>query len=271
MSSLNHEKRFSRIEKLFKNLASTHNPSGEETNLMLEIKSFLLDHQLIDNSNSCHDNFLLFDTQIGMIFKCSTFNDENQNFIPDENSPSICLFAHLDSDHIELEQEKLKQLIWRRDENLLYYSNNEEIVEVGLDDKSGICVILETLLRLKEMKGIRVNVYVCFSVQEETGQKGVMRMDHLMFKSMVEDGGVGCGIAVDRMTYYHPENKRHLVDEYCRIPLIPNDQKDSFMNQFNKSSQLVEGCDIDFIPSENCSDLLEYKIKLDCELLHQKC
>lgn len=42
----------------------------------------------------------------------------------------------------------------------------------SLDDRSGVCVILRALELLKERR-LRYNIAVCFSAQEETGERGV--------------------------------------------------------------------------------------------------
>ncbi len=143
---------------------------------------------------------------------------------------------------------------------LVHYDNN---TEVGLDDKTGIVVILNTLLALKQQEteyGTQVPVHVVFTTQEEVGQKGVM---NLPFEKLQEiHSCTQFGIMIDRMSNRH-KGQRHIVTKYRGVPLIIPSQEDLLLNLFEKAL----GAPIPTCESEFCSDALEWRGRIDAEII----
>jgi len=76
----------------------------------------------------------------------------------------------------------------------IIYSDGETIL--GADDKSGIAVILEMLTVIKETRVSHPDIEIVFTVEEETGLKGVKKLDFNKLKSrycFVLDGTADVG------------------------------------------------------------------------------
>jgi putative aminopeptidase FrvX len=126
-----------RTSHLFQNLARIYNPSGDEGKMLQFIEKWLHDNGLENGAQ------ITSDLEWGIHYSRSFC-------IPSETvgelDRGVLLAAHMDSDHIPAKEEDLHNVNFKQDGQLLRYDNK---VQVGLDDKTGIVVLLNLLLKVR--------------------------------------------------------------------------------------------------------------------------
>lgn len=194
----------------------------------------------------------------------------------DATMPGVLLTAHLDSDNLDSEAECQTLRVDAKQRALVFDG------QVGLDDKSGVAIVLSVLRRLQDgmVKGMppRWHVHVLFTVGEESGQKGAFRtpIRHLLA------GRVRHAIVVDRQTGGSgaPRTKcseqrylRHVVNKYKGVQLLDPHCREEMMTHLQKGRALALPGDRDAgdpfpaIESPNCADALELRGRWDAEVL----
>jgi hypothetical protein len=113
---------------------------------------------------------------------------------------------------------------------------------------------------MEATEGVYVPVHVVFTVQEEVGQKGVLRIPLYILQSI--HASAQYGIMVDRMSS-RERGFRHVVTNYCGVPLITPSQQKPFMELFD----LALGEPMTQSESEFCSDALEWRGRIDAEIV----
>lgn len=194
----------------------------------------------------------------------------------DATSPGVLLTAHLDSDNLgsETDCQSLRVDAARR---ALVFDG-----QVGLDDKSGVVIVLSVLRRLQDgmVKGLppRWHVHVLFTVGEESGQKGAFRAPIQRLLA----GRVRHAIVVDRQTSgsgaprrkgSNPRYLRHVVNKYKGAQLLDPHCQEEMMTHLQKGRALALPSDPDAadpfpaVESPNCADALELRGRWDAEVL----
>ncbi|KAL9656190.1 hypothetical protein ABK040_007807 [Willaertia magna] len=243
------------VSELFKTVAAFYNPTGEEEKLIKWITEWMTKH-------SFGQNLVLSKNDTGLIYKIQS---TNQN----DNRDGVLLMCHLDSDHLADSEEEASNIEWKEENDKLYFNLDGDI---GLDDKTGVTVILNTLLKIEELKKqnkLDRTIYILFSVQEEVGQKGVFRIPKETLADIVNE----CSfvIAVDRMSLRHPLQQRHAVVNYRKVPTVIPTHHPTFVNSLDIAAKKIgEEQGVDGIDSDFCSDILEIRIRVDSEIIAPK-
>ncbi len=239
------------IAKTFEQVARIYNPSGQEHKMMEFISEWL------------HERSIPFISDIawGIYFK-QEFN------IPCNSSrKGVLLSAHMDSDHLSNTIQSLHETKFTLDNQGLFHFDKLD-GEIGLDDKTGITVILSIIDKLlnASVTGCVTPVTVVFSVQEEVGQKGMMLVPTSILESIAKDASYG--IVVDRMSKKF-KNQRHVVTSYNNVSLLS--QGEVFLDKLNLAAKRAGISEkiVDTL-SDSCSDALEWRGRIDAEVLLPK-
>lgn len=197
----------------------------------------------------------------------------SQGNASDATMPGVLLTAHLDSDNLG-SKANCQSLEVDAENRALIFDG-----QVGLDDKSGVAIVLSVLRRLQDgmVEGMPPCwcVHVLFTIGEESGQKGAFRtpIPRLLAKK------VRYAIVVDRQTSGSgaPDHEgrylRHVVNEYKGVKLLDPHCEEEMYHHLQRGRALALPKDGDAtnpfpgVESPNCSDALELRGRWDAEVL----
>lgn len=184
------------------------------------------------------------------------------------DKPGVLLGAHMDSDHLRIADLAGVDLI--KDGTALSCKG-----QCGLDDKTGIAIILSVLERMQYMVTTGAwQVHALFTIGEESGQKGAIRAPIPQLLA----GRVRYGIVVDRQSKGSgcPRGgTRHAVNAYKGVSLLePKDSGLELVQLLNAAFQAVEpdlakqsGGKLPMVESPNCADCIELRGRWDAEVI----
>ena len=223
------------LEQIFMSLCKIHSPPRGEHTMIAHIKNFFEQRHI---SFQC-------DLQWGVYASLPSKKPST--------SRDVLLMAHLDSTHTTIESCSSIQ-----------YNDQTKIFsfhpEIGLDDKTGLAVILEIVELYVEKKiSVDFDIHILFSTKEEIGQQGLLNAP---LKDLFDVKKLRYALCIDRKTNRNFENKRHIVDEYCSIALMENNEMLQVLNQAAQSVSLPM---LTRQKSHNCADALELRIRLNLE------
>jgi len=179
--------------------------------------------------------------------------------------PGVLLAAHMDSD--VLDEEALASLALDPGVGAIRHRG-----DVGLDCKTGVALALFALERLRAAQPPVGAVHVLFTVGEESGQKGALRVP------LAERfaGRVRHAIVIDRMTCganaprgHDRKPVRHVVTKYKGVPLLDPGSGPEMLALLRDSAARLPGAEggLPAIESPNCSDALELRGRWDAEVV----
>mmetsp|Transcript_56286 Transcript_56286/g.174508 ORF Transcript_56286/g.174508 Transcript_56286/m.174508 type:complete len:385 (+) Transcript_56286:93-1247(+) len=185
--------------------------------------------------------------------------------------PGVLLAAHLDSDHLAGE-EAMSSLSLDRARRELTCEG-----EVGLDDKSGVAIVLSVVERLRagHVRGVppRWSLHLLFTVGEESGQKGALRAPLPRLLA----GRVRHGVVVDRRTAgpgapaAWGRCMRHVVSAYRGVQLLDPRCGEELLQLLGRglrfAGEQADDSPPPAVASPNCSDALELRGRWDAEVL----
>jgi hypothetical protein len=253
--------------ELFEQVARIYNPTGGEHEMLSFIQTWLIKNNIVRKAD------ITTDPSWGLHVS-KTYEIPISHPVNDSPKRGIFFCAHTDSDHLPNTIESLKSspFIFNELTNVISFSDLDG--EAGLDDKTGIVAILELLLLLErsqyELDGehrVKIPIHVFFSVNEEVGQKGMMRMPAKILALVAKDVRYGC--LIDRMSS-RCNNQRHIVTRYSEVPLTILEDTDTLVNLFSSAMADVEHTDHDIATSDSkyyCSDSMEWRTRIDAEIV----
>ena len=228
------------LEKIFMSLCKIHSPPREEHQMIAYIESFLQERIFWNVSFQSDIQWGLYASLPGT--KSGSKKD-------------ILLMAHLDSTHTT----PLSCSSIEYDDQTEKFSF---LPEVGLDDKTGLAVILEIVdLYVKKEISVDFDIHILLSTKEEIGQQGLLNAP---LKNLFDVQNLRYALCIDRKSNRNAEQKRHIVDEYCSIPLLENDDLLHLLNRVTPSLSLPP---LHREISHNCADALELRIRINIEML----
>ena len=122
--------------------------------------------------------------------------------------------------------------------------------EVGFT-KTGLAVVLKIVdLYIQKEISVDFDIHILLSTKEEIGQQGLLNAS----KSF-DVQNLRYALCIDRKSNRNAEQKRHIVDEYCSIPLLENDDLLHLLNRVTPFLFLLIG------KFHNCADALELRIE----------
>ncbi len=167
-----------RMYRVFEDLLNAHSPSFNEKPAADIIKSFLsgLDIECCEDASAS-------------VTGCDCGN----LITAAQGRARICFCAHMDSVYIYERKNVLR-------ENGRVSAKGGGVL--GIDDKSGVAVLLEAMARMRDTGGIPEDVHFVFTTCEEDGFLGAKHLDERHFLGaytfVVDSGGVPVGYTVNR-------------------------------------------------------------------------
>lgn len=229
------------LENIFISLCKIYAPSREEHDMLSYVEGFLLQHNISFQSDIVWG--------IHALLPAKAKNRTN------EHKKDILLMAHVDS--AETTRASCSSIKYHEDRNAFLYTPT-----VGLDDKTGLAVILHIvyLYATGELPSLEYNIQIFFSTKEEIGQQGLLLAP---LQNIVNYKNIRYGICIDRKTNRHPQGYRHIVNNYCGIPLL---ETDACLLLFQQAAKQLGLPTIYECSSPYCADALELRIQINVEM-----
>eukprot|EP00873_Tetraselmis_striata_P043501 jgi/Tetstr1/463765/TSEL_008581.t1 len=236
-----------RVRALFMEFLPVFNPTGGEAELLEKVAGWLRERGI-----EC-----VSDTSWGLWFQYTDTSDPMR-----EAQDPLLLMAHLDSEERYLDRKGMAGIKYNVFADEFCFRG-----PIGLDCKTGIVMVLAIVEQI--MSGLipGASVKVLFTVAEEIGQRGLLRMPRDVLAAITQD--VKFVIALDRSTEAGGDlvPGRHVIKHYCGVDMI------SPGGQAWLDKMLRLACISAKVPlliqteSPNCSDILELKMRHECELV----
>ena len=277
------------LTELCAHLIPVFNPSGGERDVAQGVASWLTARNIPFS----------YDSSWGIFFEVATttvsptaasVRDASASSSGDthvlSSARTVVLSAHLDSD--ELEEDALQTITVDSAASATTQGGTQFLRhggKVGLDCKLGVVMclavaeaVLSGSVNLAPRAGIAGSasvrtLRVLLTVGQEVGQRGALRMPRHVLKRLADDGAVA--LALVRKTSYGDEKGndgkplRHAVSEYCGVDLVPLDVAGRLRESLTAAARRagISYGAVPFATSRNCSDVLELRVRHDCEVL----
>mmetsp|Transcript_28336 Transcript_28336/g.92533 ORF Transcript_28336/g.92533 Transcript_28336/m.92533 type:complete len:386 (+) Transcript_28336:66-1223(+) len=189
------------------------------------------------------------------------------------DKPGVLLLAHMDSDNLDLDAGgAVSALAYDPLRSAFTWEAGRR---VGLDCKTGVVMALAIADQVRQgTLGIKMPVHFLLTVGEEVGQRGLLSIPEPQLRAIA--GSACIAVALDRQTKHGAlcdvsgrpigEPRRHVVHEYCGVKTVPAMIAKRVATRLARAASSAGLPPLPAAVSRNCSDILELKVRTDCEL-----